>query len=180
MAKKSIINVTRTDDGNITFAVDGAGEFSINPATLSDAIREAALIHGIVQKISDGAAIPKADLPDDATEAAKAKFTAMSAIRDRLVDGEWRKARGDGSAPVAGIIFRAFSEWATGMAAKAKKPAPSPEKLRATYDAKSRAEQLALRNVPEIAAIIERMKAERGEGAAKGVDASALLGELGL
>lgn len=180
MAKKnSIITVDVMESGVLRFVVDGAGDFTVETFNLSEEIRRRAMDHGLVQKISDAAAIAKADLPADATEAAKVKFEAMKAVADRLAEGDWSKRSGDGSSPVAGVIFRAFVEFVTNAAKAKKRPAPSEAEIRAVYDGKDRAGQLALRNVPEIATIIERLKSERGAGAAK-VDASALLGELGI
>ena len=177
MAKKSIISHV-VADGVLTFTVDGAGTFSVPMATLSDDIRDRALVHGLVQKISDAAAISKSELPADATEAANVKMSAMQSVAERIVDGDWSKRSGDGTGPVAGIIYRAFEEWALALAAKGKKTVTSAA-IRAVYDAKDRAEQLALRNVPEISTIIERMKSERGTGATA-VDTAALLADLGI
>lgn len=179
MAKKNSVISVEFDNGNLRFAVANAGEFTLNLSSLSDDLREKALVHGLTQKISDAAAISKADLPTDPVEAAKVKFEAMKAVADRLAEGDWSKRSGDGSGPVAGIIFRAFVEFVSNAAKAKKRPVPSEAEIRAVYDAKDRAGQLALRNVPEIAAIIERMKSERGTGTAK-VDTSALLGELGI
>ena len=178
MAKKSIIS-TAFDSGVISFVVEGAGSFTVDLTALSDDLRQRALIHGIVQKVSDGAAIPKADLPSDPSEIAAVKFEAMQSIADRLIAGEWSKRTGDGAGPVAGIIYRAFEEWAMARAKAAKKTL-TPAECRAVYDAKDRAGQLALRNVPEIGAIIERMKAEKGNASTRQVDTDGLLGELGL
>lgn len=179
MAKKNSVISVEFDNGNLRLAIADVGEISLALASLSDDIREKALVHGLTQKVSDAAAIAKADLPADATEAAKVKFEAMKAVADRLAEGDWSKRSGDGAGPVAGVIFRAFVEFVTNAAKAKKRPAPSEAEIRAVYDAKDRAGQLALRNVPEIAAIIERIKSERGASAAK-VDASALLGELGI
>ncbi len=159
--KNALVTLTATDGGLLTFTVGNAGSFAVDVTTLSDEVRNRALIHGIVQKISDAAAIAKVDLPTDPNEVAAVKLEAMQSVATRLIDGEWSKRSGDGSGPVAGIIYRAFEEWALAMAAKSKKDAPSSEKLRAVYDAKSRAERLALRTVPAIAKIIERMKSMR-------------------
>lgn len=177
MARKNSIISCAVEDETLSFAVDGAGEFSLTLSELSDDIRREALVHGLRQKISDGAAIPRDQLPDNAGEAAKMKFEAMSEIAERLRNGEWSARRGDGSAPVAGIIYRAFEEWA--MARAAEKGAEiTPEQVRASYDARDRAAQLALRNVPAIADIIARMKAERG--GASTIDADAILADLGI
>jgi P pilus assembly chaperone PapD len=179
MAKKNSIISVSNDNGELTFTVANAGEFVVSLSALSEDVRARAMVHGIVQKISDAAAIAKADLPVDPTDAAKTKLEAMQSVATRLLEGDWSKRAGEGAGPVAGIIFRAFAEWATAKATAAKKTITEAE-LRAVYDAKDRAGQLALRNVPEIAAIIERMKSERGATAAKAVDSAALLGELGL
>lgn len=180
MAKKnSIIIVDVLESGALRFMVQSAGDFTVETFNLSEEIRRRAMEHGLVQKVSDAAAIAKADLPADPAEAAKVKFEAMKAVADRLAEGDWSKRSGDGSGPVAGIIFRAFAEFVANAAKAKKRLAPTEAEIRAVYDAKDRAGQLALRNVPEIAAIIERMKSERGGAAAK-VDASALLGELGI
>lgn len=178
MAKKSIIS-TEVEGTAISFNVEGAGSFFIDYTNLTEELRTRALVHGIVQKISDAAAMPKADLPSDPIEAAKTKLEAMQSVADRLIAGDWSKRNGEGGGPVAGVIFRAFAEWVEARAKAAKKPAPTAEAIRAVYDAKTKSEQLALRSVPEIAAIIERIKSERG-GAAVKVDADSLLDELGL
>ncbi len=183
MARKNALIAVSINEAatELTFTVgEGAGSFTVDMPTLSDDIRNRAQVHGLVQKISDAAAIAKAELPSDPAEAASVKYEAMRSVATRLMEGEWSKRSGDGSAPVAGIIFRAFAEWAADMAKKAKKDVPSTEALRAVYDAKDRAGQLALRTVPAIAKIIERMKSERGASAANSVDSNALLGELGL
>lgn len=179
MRKNSLINVVRAENGTLTFTVGEAGSFDVNPAILADEIRERAMLHGIVQKISDAAAISKADLSGNPETDAKTKLEAMSAVAARLAEGEWSKRSGDGSGPVQGVIYRAFEEFALAKAKKAKKEL-TPEQVRAVYDAKSRADQLALRTVPEIAAIIERLKSERGAKAAKAIDTDALLNDLGL
>ncbi len=171
--KNSIVSVARNDvDGALTFTVAEVGEFVVIPGTLSDDVRNRALIHGIVQKISDAAAMGKDATPSD-------KFAAMKSVADRLAEGEWSKRTGEGSTAVAGIIYRAFREFVETSAKAAKKPIPADDAIRAVYDAKSRADQLALRTVPAIATIIERMKSERGTTGTS-VDVDALLGDLGL
>ena len=179
MAKKNSIVSVEYAENNLRFAVVGAGGFNLDIPALAEEIRTKAMVHGLVQKISDAAAIAKTELPADPIEAAKVKFEAMRSVAERLMSGDWSKRSSDGSAPVAGIIYRAFAEFVADAAKAKKRPVPTDAEIRAVYDAKDRAGQLALRNVPEIAAIIERMKSERGGDAAK-VDANALLGELGL
>jgi hypothetical protein len=182
MARKNALITVALDGSALTFAVGSAGSFTIDTASLNDDIRNRALAHGIVQKVSDAAAMPKSEFKGkSADEIAAMKFNAMKAVADRLTgdDADWSKRSGDGSGPVAGIIYRAFEQWVldTAKAKKVKTP-PTSEAIRAKYDAMDRAGQLALRNVPEIATIMERLRAERGPKA--NVDTTALLGELGL
>ncbi len=172
--KNAIVSIERNEEtGELRFAVAGEGEFSLNPASLSDAIRNRALLHGIVQKISDAAAMGKGATPGD-------KFAAMKSVADRLADGEWSKRNGEGGGAVAGLIYRAFREFIENRAKSAEKPVPAEEAIRAKYDSMNRSEQLALRNVEEIAAIIERLKSERGAAKSEAVDVDGLLGDFGL
>lgn len=177
MARKNAIIACDIVGNTLMFTVNGAGEFNLDTSALTDDIRWEALLHGLRQKVSDGAAIPRDQLPDDAGEAAAMKLAAMQEIANRLLAGDWSARRGDGSAPVAGIIYRAFEEWAMARAAE-KGATISAEQVRASYDARDRAAQLALRNVPAIADIIARMKAERG--GASTIDADAILADLGI
>jgi len=71
----------------------------------------------------------------------------------------------------------AYREVMQSLAAKQKKTV-TDEKLRELYDAKSRADQLALRTNPDIAKVIERIKSERQTNSTV-VDTDALLAELG-
>lgn len=180
MRKNALISCALNDAGLLVFTVgEGAGSFELNPAELPEEIRNRALIHGLVQKISDAAAIAKAELPKDKAKAAKMKFDAMLAVRNRLVEGgDWSQRRGDGSGPVAGIIYRAFEQWVENRAKAVKKPVPDSDAIRARYDAMERKEQLALRNIPEVAAIMERIKSERGTDSVAAIDTDALLGDL--
>jgi len=178
MARKNSVISADVSATAIVFTIVGGdsanGEdatISIDVEKLADEIRERAMLHGLVQKISDAAALGKDATPSD-------KYAAMKAVADRLVDGEWKQSRGEGAAPVAGIIFRAFSQWVHDKAKAAKKDAPTMEAIRTVYDGKTRAEQLALRNVAEIAAIIETLKADRAPK--QSVDSDALLADLGL
>lgn len=168
MAKVKIIN-TEIDGSVIRMTVNGVdAPLTIDASTLSDDIRNAAVMHGLVQKVSDAAAL-------GAGASASDKHAAMSAVIARLIEGEWNKRSGDGGGSVAGIIFRAYREFMLAAAKKRKKNI-SDDDIRALYERKNRSEQLALRRVPEIAEIIDRIKSE--SGAVSNVDASGLLDEL--
>lgn len=177
MARKNSVISTEITGSVIAITVAGGGDngsdatISVDVSKLDSEITERAMYHGLVQKISDAAALGKDATPSD-------KYNAMLAVADRLISGDWKQSRGEGAGPVAGVIFRAFAQWAADKATAAKKPVPAIEAIRKVYDSKTRAEQLALRNVPDIAAIIETLKAAKTP--AKSVDTDALLGDLGL
>ena len=177
MARKgSIIScAVNLETGAMTFAVAGAGDFILDTNATPEETRRLAMFHGFRQKIADAAAMPKGD----ENNTPEGKLAAMTAVRDNLLAGDWSKRTGDGSGAVAGVIFRAFERWVGEMAVekKAKNP-PTSEAIRALYDAKTRAEQLALKKVARIAEIIEELKAERGPTTS--VDTDELLGALGI
>lgn len=181
MAKSKLIS-TSIVDGSLVFTVGEAGTISIALADLAAEIRDMATVHGLTQKISDAAAMPKDELSGDPKKDAVTKLEAMREVAERLTSAEpsWNARAGDGAGPVQGLIYRAFVQWAADMAKAAKKPAPSDEALKARYEAMERKEKLALRGVPAIAAIIERLKSERPAKAADAVDTDALLGDLGI
>ena len=179
MSKKTSLIAASFENNVLSIAVADIGTINLPLSELTTELTERALVHGLTQKISDAAAIAKSDLPTEPLGAARMKSEAMSAVAQRLIDGDWSKRSGDGSAPVAGIIYRAFAEFVANAAKAKKQPAPLDAAIRALYDKRTRAEQLALRNVPAIATIIERMKSERGT-TAQTVDTDSLLGELGL
>lgn len=177
--KNAVVTYTKNEDGTFTFAA-GDQSFVLDANALPPEIYTPSKSgdYGLAHKIQLGAAIAKADLPADPAEAAAAKFAGMKAVADRIIAGEWSK-RGEGSGQPTGVIFQAFAEWAGAMAAKKGSEVPSNDKLREVYDKKTRAEQLALRNVPAIAKIIERIKSEAGSKATA-VDTNELLADLGL
>jgi len=179
-----VITTTLNDDATVmTFNVAGAGTFAIGLNDLSDDIRNAAMWHGLKQKVSDAAAI---SVNDDGTPATPAdKFAAMQSVADNLRNGDWSKrGSGDGEAPVSGLILRAFQRWAelTATANGATAPADLAARVKAKYDAMTRADQLALRKLPANGAIPSMADIMAGmKPAPKSTpDASAMLADLGI
>lgn len=177
MATK-LIETTVTPDA-ITLSIANVGNVVLPLANLSDDIRHAAFIHGLRQKISDAAALPKSELTGDASRDGAIKLAAMQIVVDRLIAGDWSARNSDGSGPVAGIIYRAFERWVLEQATAAKKPAPLPEDIRGMYDRRDRAGQLALKTIPRIAEIMDELRAEKPVKTPS-VDADSLLAELGI
>jgi hypothetical protein len=173
MARKNAIIASEVSDDAtaVTFSVAGFDPIVVNVAALSADLVAYAAAHGIKQKVADAGALGANSTPAD-------KYAAMKAVADRLAGGEWDKARGDGSGAVAGLIYRAFAQWAVDMAKLSGSAAPADTAIRAHYDGMDRKAQLALRNVPEIAAIMETLRAAKAPKTAP--DPSAMLAALGI
>lgn len=161
------IEATVTRDGNglahgLVLGFANGQMLAINSDQLTDALRYEAMFHGLKQKLVDAAAISRN--PDTGRSATvDDKFAAVQEVYQRLLAGEWNKARGDGTG-TGGLLFRALSIL-------------YPQKdIRAYLDSKTDAEQAALRKAPRIAAEIERIRAASAK--AGNVDTDALLGEL--
>src|SRR5437879_5011816 len=95
--KNALIAVVRDDTGTLTFTVGNAGSFTLNPAELAETIQDHARVHGLVQKISDAAAMPKSELEGKSDDdIATMKFNAMKSVADRLSgeNPDWSKRSG--------------------------------------------------------------------------------------
>lgn len=140
----------------ITFNVLGAGTFALDMAKISDTVRDRAAVHGMVQRISDAAALSRTDKEGNiipAAELAQAKYEAMIALRDHYESGtaEWSRVATAG--PKGGYLFEALCR------VYGHKLAPSD--IRAWLDGLSDAEQAALRDDDTIAPVIREIKAAR-------------------
>ena len=160
--------ITAAIDGLIlTFIGDNGDEVSIDAAMLSPEVREAAMMHGLKQKIGDAAAISRN--PETGRSATtEDKLQAMMEVRDRLAAGAWNKPReaGDGTG-AGGLLFKALCR------VKADK---TPAEVKAYLDGRTKEEQAALRKVPVIAAAIDAIRAESAKAA--GIDGEALLADF--
>lgn len=164
------IENTKTIDATITngtlhLAFSNGETIAIAPEELNSEIRNAALLHGLKQKLVDAAAISRN--PDTGRSAtADDKYNAVREVYDRLLSGQWNKGRGEGSGTKGGLLFRALCQLYEGK--------QTPEAIRAFLDKKSPAEKTALRNTAKIAAIIATFKEEPIDG----IDADELLAGL--
>lgn len=147
-----------------------AGVLTIDADRLSESIRDAAMMHGLKQKICDAAAISRN--PDTGRSASiRDKFDAMQEVCDRLVAGNWNKPADGSSGPKGGLLFAALCR---------RSPEKNPEALRVWLEGFDDTQKAALRANPKIATIIAEIKAERD--AAKvdgsGIDSDELLDGL--
>ena len=160
--KSNSVITHAVEAGVITFTVKDAGECTLDMAQVHPAIREQAMIHGMIQRISDAAAIsrnPETGLPATPEE----KLMAMAVLADHYMTGtdEWRRT-GTGGGERTSILFRALVNLY---------PAKAPEDIREWIKSKSKTELAALRNSPKVRAEIDRIAPKAG-------DADEMLAEL--
>jgi hypothetical protein len=138
---------------NLTFS-DGR-KLNLHVSELSEAIRAAALMHGLKQKLVDAAAISRDPLTGKAATI-ETKYMAVREVYDRITvpDGTWNKTRGDGtgSTGVGGLLYRALVRLYDGR--------QTPEQVRAYLDKLDAEQQAALRKNAKVAPIINAIKAE--------------------
>lgn len=144
-------------------------EFNANG--LREEIRQAALMHGLKQKLVDAAAISRN--PDTGRSASvEDKYHAVYEVYERLLAGEWNKRREGGGGATGGLLLQALVRLYVGRKTEAE--------LRAWLADKTDAEQAKLRADSRVAPIIAEIKAERDARKAKdaGISGDDLLGEL--
>lgn len=158
---------TRVTDGQLEIMCDG-NTIAIDPRALPDNIREAAVLHGLKQKIVDAAAMSR-DPETGASATANQKFHAMNDVATQLMQGDWnRRAAGGGGQASAGLL----------VAALARLTGKPVGEVAGTVKGWTPEQQSAMRASPQVAPIIAQIKAERGLTPTAGVDAEKLLGEL--
>lgn len=147
----------------MTFTVAGVpGEhICVDISALPPAILAAAIVHGIRQKVSDAAAIPR-DTKTGLSAEPSEKFDAMSEVAESLAGGEWNR-RATGGGGEGSLLVRAMME-VTGK---------SREECREFVTAQTPAAQNAMRASAALKPIIDRIKAESAK--TSGIDGDALL-----
>lgn len=134
---------------------------------LSAEVRQQAMVHGLVQRVSDRAAISRdGDTGKSATPLDK--FNAMKVLVEHYNSGSasWNLSGGErGPSDEVKLLATALAELY---------PLKGLEELTAWVRKRSKDELAALVTGEKLKPIVERLRAER----AKGVDAEALLGEL--
>lgn len=165
---KRVPAITAAIDGYVlTFTGDNGRALTLNAETLTREVWDAAVMHGLKQKVGDAAAISRN--PETGRSATTDdKFDAMAEVLNRLMAGNWNKPReaGDG-AGAGGLLFKALCR---------VKSDKTPAEVKAYLDGRSKEEQAALRKVPVIAAAIDALRAESAKAA--GIDGEALLADF--
>ena len=178
MQTKAKANSTIThsmQDGKIEFRVLNAGSFSFDPDKVSAENRARAMIHGFVQRISDGGALSRN--PDTGLPATPAdKMARMQRIADHLMSGatEWALRVAAAGQPDSGLTLM-------GIMRALKLDLDATERFLAKLMVKWELDRTAtikrLGESPDVVQAIGDIKAERAASQTK-VNASSLLDEI--
>lgn len=153
---KSNSLITHVVEGTqIVFNVRDVGEMALDVAKLSKEVLQRATIHGLIQRISDAAAISR-DPETGLAATAETKFSAMEKLVAHYMTGtdQWSRQRSAGEAS-EGILFQALIKMY---------PEKSAEQIRAYLATKDRSAKIKLRRVPKVAAIITALQAAQDDG----------------
>lgn len=156
----------------LTLTFVNGKEVVIDANSLSDEIRNMAILHGLKQKLVDAAAISR-NLETGASATVDEKYEAVKKIADRLTspDGKWNEGRsaadGTSSSTVQNILVRAVMRM-TGH---------DEQYTRDWLGAKTKEQRAALRKNPRVVAIMAELQAAT---VVNGVNTDDLLSELGV
>lgn len=151
----------------IQFTVKDAGSFTLEFNRVSPEVMAHAAYHGMVQRISDAAAISR-DPTNGAAATPREKAEAMVKLVDHYHSGtaEWSRVREAG--PKGGFLFEALCRMYADK---------TPEAIRTWLDGLDDKQQAALREDDAVAPVIATIKAERNADKPK-VDTKAILAGL--
>ncbi len=166
---------TRVDENGVVFSVTGVGELSLPFGELSDAVKHRAMIHGLIQRVSDAAALSRnTETGQSATP--QDKYNAMRDIVEHYRTGttEWsvKRASGTGETRENGITLRAL---AAVQGADVATMRERVERLAEKQGVTTRAILAKIATQPAVAAKIAELRAQT-----VAVDADAMLAELGV
>lgn len=153
----------------LVILVAGVGEIRVAVDTLAQEIRQTAIVHGLKQKIVDAAALSR-DPETGRSASPEQKFQAMKEVADRITDPvapSWNARAGEGSGGEGGLLVRALMR----MSGKDRETVVREVQ---NWDKK---QQAAVRALPDVAAVIAKIKEEDGAKVAP-KDAAAVQGLL--
>lgn len=157
--KTRMLKTSVEKDGKLSVRLDFRNGSVVNFALPENLLVKFAL-HGAEQKLGDEIA-GVVDI-DDAV-------IAVEELTARLALGEWNVRREPGNS-IAGtsVLARALAE----------SSGKTMDTIKAFLATKTHAEKMALRNMPAIKVIVDRLEAEKVKKSTKEVDTTGLLGEL--
>jgi hypothetical protein len=168
---KSNSVITHKVEGEvITFAVKDVGELMFDTTKVSEAVGNRAKIHGLIQRVSDAAAMSRAAADGElipVAELNKRKFEAMRKLVEHYESGteEWTLRSAGGGGTGEGILIQALA---------LMYPEKTREALSAFVGKLKPVERTKLLNSDKVRPFAEQIRAEL----AKGIDAEEMLGAL--
>jgi len=187
--QNAVVGHTVDDSGKIEFKSE-AGSFIVDMMVLSADVDfkmlppliQRAAIHGVIQKVSDRAAIGR-DPETGASATPEEKFAAMKECADRLMSGgPWNAVATGGTGSQGGLLYRAMkaiypnawsdrTSFATYIMQKALSESERLKRKVSETDVRA-----GLMAVKRVAKEIDRIRQE--EGKTVGIDAGGMLQEL--
>jgi len=151
----------------ISFNVKDAGTVTLDVGNVSSDIYNRAALHGLIQRVSDAAAISRDPATGKPATPAD-KLAAMKAIVDHYNSGtsEWSRRREGGGGETGGLLYLALAR---------AYPGKHPDELREFVKARSSAERNALLISEKLKPHVDAIRAAR---APTTVDAEELLSSL--
>ena len=141
--------------GRMELVFANGAKLTLVDAALSTPMREAAMWHGLKQKLVDAAAISRDPLTGKPATI-DTKYMAVKEVFDRItgVNPSWNKVRGEGggSTGAGGLLYRALVRLYDGV--------QTPEQVRKYLDGLNGEQQAALRGNKKVAPVILAIKAE--------------------
>ena len=172
--QKKDIEASITEGGNLTLTFRHGERLTVFVDQLAPEIQRAAMIHGLKQKLVDAAAISR-DTTTGRAATISTKYDAVREIFDRITgeNPSWNKPRAGGAGGQGGLLARAIMLYKS----RTGSYPVTIEQVKAHLDRLTDAQKQALRVAPQIAAIINELRAESAKPA--GIDTDALLSGLG-
>ena len=163
----NVLGVTHTaNEAGALTAIPGARPLVVDMNRLADAVRVRAAIHGMIQRVSDAAAIARTK-ENNYTVSAQERYDAMAELVEHYMTGtdQWR-LRASERTSRDGLLLQALCE---------AYPNKSRDALSGWLKKQSQATRLSLQNdSPLISPIYNRLVSEQTDS----VDGDALAGEL--
>lgn len=110
-ANSTVTSKTSEDGSAIIFGAVGAGTVTLTLSKLSEAVRNRAMVHGLIQRVSDRAAKGR-DATTGLPATPEVKLAAMAALVAHYESGtdDWSPAVASGPRPLDMTIIRAVME----------------------------------------------------------------------
>ena len=142
--------------GRMELVFANGAKLTLVDAALDVTMRDAAMWHGLKQKLVDAAAISRDPLTGKPATI-DTKYAAVKEVFDRItgVNPSWNKVRGEGgtgSTGAGGLLYRALVRLYDGV--------QTPEQVRKYLDGLNGEQQAALRGNKKVAPVILAIKAE--------------------